>query len=60
MKSKKVKKTLVESLTDAHALLLNEWCEIEERAKRKQFFIEVIEPFMECSLNIINTINKKQ
>lgn len=60
MKSKKVKKTLVESLTDAHALLLNEWCEIEERDKRKQFFIEVIEPFMESSLNIMNTINKKQ
>ena len=60
MKSKKVKKTLVESLTDAHALLLNEWCEIEERDKRKQFFIEVIEPFMESSLNIMNTINKKK
>lgn len=60
MKNKKVKKTLVESLTDAHALLLNEWCEIEERDKRKQFFIEVIEPFMESSLNIMNTINKKQ
>ena len=56
----KNKKTLIESLTDAHTLLLDEWCEIEERAKRKQFFIEVIEPFMECSLNIINTINKKQ
>lgn len=59
MKSKKVKKTLVESLTDAHALLLNEWCEIEERDKRRQFFIEVIEPFMESSWNIMNTINKK-
>lgn len=52
------KKTLQESLSDAHALLIDEWCEIKEKAKRKQFFIEVIEPFMECCWNINNIINK--
>lgn len=52
------KKTLKESLSDAHALLIDEWCEIKDKAKRKQFFIEVIEPFMECCWNINNIINK--
>ena len=52
----KIKKTVIGSLTDTLALLLYEMYEIEEQSKRKQFFNEVIKPFMKYYWNIINII----